>query len=94
MGTRGEIRQLVKIIEGRHLPGANLVSMLPYASLRLYKNKLIYVSNMRDAHPSDKWVIELYSQPDFEDVIFEVTTSVTYGRNGPRVPRRLWFSQK
>ena len=43
MGTRGEIRQLVKIIEGRHLPGANLVSMLPYASLRLYKNKLIYV---------------------------------------------------
>ena len=48
---------------------------------------------MRDVHPSDKRVIELYAHPDFEDVIFEVTTSVIYGRNGPRVPRRLWFSK-
>jgi hypothetical protein len=78
-GTRAELGRLAKIYNGRDFPGANLTSMLPYASLRRYKNKLIYVSGIKDVHPSDKWVIELYAHPDFERVIFEVTTSVIYG---------------
>jgi hypothetical protein len=53
--------------------------MLPYSSLRRYKNRLIYASGIKDVNPSDKWVIELYAHPDFERVIFEVTTSVIYG---------------
>jgi hypothetical protein len=93
IGNRTELRQLAEIYNGRDFPGVNLSYMLPYASLRRYKNKLIYVSSVRDVPVSDKWVIELYAHPDFEDVIFEVTTSVTYGRISPRVPRRLWAVQ-
>jgi hypothetical protein len=90
-GTPAELRQLATIYNGKDFSGVNLTGMLPYTSLRRYKNKLIYISSITDLHPSYQWVIELYAHPDFEDVIFEVTTSVTYGRISARVPRRLWW---
>jgi hypothetical protein len=92
-GTPAELRQLAKLYDSHDLPGANLASMPPYARVRRYKNKLIYISSVRDVALGDQWVIELYAHPDFEDVIFEVTISVTYGRISPRVPRRCWAVQ-